>query len=482
MQAIFSAFNRHQIACATPTVQDGGCASAPTQAPVVTVTPNDTGADLSWTAVPNATAYQIHRADGEFQCGFGKVLVGETAGTFFQDSGLQNGREYSYIVTPLGGGATCMGPASSCATVVPAAGLSADPASVEICAGASAVYTITVTPPFAPPVDMSVTGNPAGTTANFSLDPVNGPLPQDTVLTIGNTGGVSAGDHVMTVNGDDGVTSFDLNLLLRAFTTAPGAATLVAPANGATDVPADVALTWSAAAGATGYLVEVDDDANFSSPEFSDSVTGTSVNAAGLTANTLYHWRVTADNACGDTVSTVFTFTTSLEYCATPNLSIPDNGAAVTTSIVVPAGGSNILDLDLYIRGNHTWVGDVIFGLSKDGGPNQLHFDRPGVPTSTFGCSSNGPDMTLDDESATPVETACPATDFVGTFSPNVPLSFFDGGSISGTWTLSADDNAGGDSGSLLEWCLIPVVEVDPMPFLDGFETGDTSMWSATQN
>jgi len=191
---------------------------------------------------------------------------------------------------------------------------------------------------------------------------------------------------------------------------------------------------------------------------------------------------VTAQNACGDTVSTVFTFTTALEYCATPNLPIPDNGAAVTTSIVVPAGGGNVSDLDLYIRGNHTWVGDVIFGLSRNGGANQLHFDRPGVPGSTFGCSSNGPDITLDDESGVPVESACPTNDFVGTFSPNVPLSFFDGQSISGTWTLSADDNAGGDSGSLLEWCLVPVVEVDPMPFLDGFESGDTSMWSATQN
>jgi hypothetical protein len=294
---------------------------------------------------------------------------------------------------------------------------------------------------------------------------------------------VPANTYTITVNGTaTGSGGHSATSDLVVLTAAPGTATLTSPANGATGVPTAPTLTWSAAAGATGYLVEVDDDANFSSPEFSATVAGTSTGATGLAANVLYHWRVTADNACGTTPSTVFTFTTALEYCATPNLSIPDNGAAVTTSIVVPAGGGNITDLDLYIRGNHTWVGDVVFGLSKDGSANQLHFDQPGVPASTFGCSSNGPDMTLDDESATPVETACPATDFVGTFSPNAALSFFDGQSISGTWTLSADDNAGGDSGSVLEWCLLPALEVDPMPFLDGFETGDTSMWSATQN
>ncbi|MCI0345964.1 MAG: hypothetical protein L0221_11060, partial [Chloroflexi bacterium] len=187
MQALFSAFDRHQIACATPTVQDSGCAGGPTTAPVVTISPNDTGADLSWTAVPGATRYKIFRTDGEFQCDFGKVIAGETASTFFSDSGLQNGREYSYVVAGFTASDACMGPASACASVVPLAGLSAADSTIEICAGTDAVYTITVSAPFAPPVDMSIAGNPAPTTANFVPDPVAGPLPEDTVLTIGST-------------------------------------------------------------------------------------------------------------------------------------------------------------------------------------------------------------------------------------------------------------------------------------------------------
>jgi subtilisin family serine protease len=360
--------------------------------------------------------------------------------------------------------------------------LAADPISQGVCVGDDATFTVTVGTlgSFVNNVTLGVTGNPAGTSATFDVNPVV--PPGISLLTVGNTGAVAVGTYPLSIDGTAVASPGHSTPVELTFLAAgPGAATLVAPANGATGVSTAPTLSWSAAAGASGYLVEVDDDANFSSPEFSATVAGTSTDATGLAANVLYHWRVTAENACGTAPSTVFTFSTTLEYCATPNLAIPDNGAAVTSTIVVPAGGTNLTDLDLYIRGNHSWVGDVIFGLSKDGGANQLHFDRPGVPTSTFGCSSNGPDITLDDESATPLETACPATDFVGTFSPNVPLSFFDGQSISGTWTLSADDNAGGDSGSLLEWCLVPTVEVDPMPFLADFEAGDLSEWSATQ-
>ncbi len=119
MQALFSAFDRHQIACATPTVQDGGCAARPATAPVVAATPGDTAAELSWAAVPDAARYKIYRTDGEFQCNFGKAIVGETTGTSFSDSGLQNGREYSYVVAGFNASDSCMGPVSACAGVTP---------------------------------------------------------------------------------------------------------------------------------------------------------------------------------------------------------------------------------------------------------------------------------------------------------------------------------------------------------------------------
>jgi hypothetical protein len=122
MQAIFNAFDRHDVACNTPTVANSGCAGGPTAAPTVTATAIDGGVNLSWGAVPNASRYYIYRTEGTAACAFGKVKVGETTGTTFSDQELLNGRAYSYIVLPVGSNLSCFGRASTCVTATPVAG------------------------------------------------------------------------------------------------------------------------------------------------------------------------------------------------------------------------------------------------------------------------------------------------------------------------------------------------------------------------
>jgi hypothetical protein len=126
MTAIYEAFNDQEIACATPTVQDSGCAGGPTTAPVVSATALDRGASLSWGAVAGATSYEIFRTDGVFACDFGKTRVGETTGTSYVEFGLQNGRDYSYVVIAKGTAGSCFGPASSCTAVTPVGGANFD--------------------------------------------------------------------------------------------------------------------------------------------------------------------------------------------------------------------------------------------------------------------------------------------------------------------------------------------------------------------
>jgi hypothetical protein len=121
MAAIFSAFNRHGIACGTPAVVDAGCTGTPATAPVVVAEARNRGARLTWSAVAGATSYRIFRTDGVFACDFGKTLMGETDGLEYVDSDLQNGRDYSYIVIPMGAGASCFGEPSSCTGVTPLA-------------------------------------------------------------------------------------------------------------------------------------------------------------------------------------------------------------------------------------------------------------------------------------------------------------------------------------------------------------------------
>lgn len=126
MTAIYNAFNDQEIACQTPVVQDAGCSGSPTAAPVVTATANDKSVSLSWQNVANASSYEVFRTDSVFGCDFGKTRIAETTGSDYLDSGLQNGRDYSYIVIPKGSSDACFGPASDCATTAPVAGPNLD--------------------------------------------------------------------------------------------------------------------------------------------------------------------------------------------------------------------------------------------------------------------------------------------------------------------------------------------------------------------
>jgi subtilisin-like proprotein convertase family protein len=174
------------------------------------------------------------------------------------------------------------------------------------------------------------------------------------------------------------------------------------------------------------------------------------------------------------------------DYCATPALAIPDNLPAGVTNTISIADTGDILDLDVQINATHSWVGDLIFTLQHvDSGTSVTFYDRPGVPASTFGCSGDDiPGVFGDDEGADgSFEDNClnatPAFPADGHFTGNNPLSALDGLSLAGDWTLTVSDNAGGDTGTLNEWCL--VIESDPTPPTEPDIAVDPTDLSSTQ-
>jgi hypothetical protein len=90
--------------------------------------------------------------------------------------------------------------------------------------------------------------------------------------------------------------------------TPPPPPTLVSPAN-VSATPRRPWLKWSATDGVK-YQIEVDNNVDFSSPEFSATTTKTSLQAKNLLART-YYWRVRTSDAAGNwsNWSVVFTFT-----------------------------------------------------------------------------------------------------------------------------------------------------------------------------
>ena len=176
--------------------------------------------------------------------------------------------------------------------------LTLDPPAVEVCAPATAEYTIEV---------LSVSGGadsvalnalgPPGITLDLA-DAVVTP-PEKTTLTvtvpIGMSGtkefsviGTSAGEQVEVVG---------QLVVVSPFSTVPD---LLDPPDGATGQPTIPTLTW-AMDGASGFRVEVASDPLFSDVLFSASTSEQSIVAdADLSYGEEYYWRVRPSSACGD--------------------------------------------------------------------------------------------------------------------------------------------------------------------------------------
>ena len=190
--------------------------------------------------------------------------------------------------------------------------ITADPDAQSVCAPADAVYTIEVqeVQSFTEPVTLSTSGEPAGTTVDFS---VNSQVPPFTsVMTVSGTGAASPGDYFIEVIGTAtaGVQSTTVDLNLADDT--PGIATLTSPANGALNVALSPTFTWDAASQAAEYQIEIATDSGFATIVESGTVYDTMYTASSILASLTEHfWRVRASNACGaGDYSATFSFTT----------------------------------------------------------------------------------------------------------------------------------------------------------------------------
>ncbi len=347
-----------------------------------------------------------------------------------------------------------------------------------VCAPVDATYNIDIgNNGSVEPVTLSVAPVPAGASSAFSVNPVT-PV-GSSVLTISGTASAAPGSYMMSVSGTNSTGTIGIDLTLDISNAVPGAATLTAPVDNEVGTPTAPNFMWNAATQGLTYLLEVADDAAFSNIVFSVTVAGTShASMTNLDPDTEYFWRVTASNDCGTGgTSTVFSFTTANELCFAASLSVPDNVPAGVTDTQVILTGGELTDINVRLDMTHTFLGDLRFTLTHmDTGTSVVIFDRPG------GCSGNDMTAELDDEATDPL--ACtngntPAID--GFFVPANPLSAFDGEDLSGTWVINVSDNAGIDTGTLNEWCLISgIVPTIPPMFTDGFESGDTSAWSAS--
>ncbi|HET9767849.1 MAG TPA: IPTL-CTERM sorting domain-containing protein, partial [Thermoanaerobaculia bacterium] len=177
----------------------------------------------------------------------------------------------------------------------------------------------------------------------------------------------------------------------------------------------------------------------------------------------------------------------------TPVVPIPDSpGPAAIATLPVAAVPGNILDLDLRIDGtvctttsgattvgiDHTFVSDLTVTLRSPATTTVLAINR------TDGSGHNFCQTLLDDESVGPSiqSVATGAAPFTGTFTPNLPLSGFDGESANGAWQLEVQDLAGLDIGNIRAWSLIVTPAVCNAPALAASVTATKTITGGDQN
>ncbi len=235
MTAIFNAFNRHGIACATPAPSNGGCSAGPTAAPsTLTATPGNLQVGLSWSSVSGASRYWVFRTEGHAGCNFGKTRIAEVTGTAFTDTQVANGRPYFYNVMPAGASSACFGRASTCVSATPDLPTSPDftlactPTSLNIQQGGSGASTCTVTSQngFASAVSLSCAGLPSGAACSFSPNPVTPPAggSVNSTATVSVAGTTQTGAFPFQVQGVSGSLTRTASMNLNVTGTGGGGA------------------------------------------------------------------------------------------------------------------------------------------------------------------------------------------------------------------------------------------------------------------
>tara|TARA_R110002072_G_scaffold302779_1_gene488640 strand:- start:8088 stop:12485 length:4398 start_codon:yes stop_codon:yes gene_type:complete len=338
------------------------------------------------------------------------------------------------------------------------------PSVVSICQPNDATYNIAIGQigGYTDPVNLSVTGVPAGATATFTPSAVN-PV-GSSVLVISNTGAATQGVYTLTITGNStsGIKTNTVTLSLAGGTPSP--VSQVSPTNGAIGVSTPTNFTWTTApeVGVT-YEIDIASDAGFAA--LIDQATGLATatyTSTVLGPNTTYYWRVRSVTGCGTSAwSSTFNFSTdgcfSTDATDVP-ITISASGTPTITSTINIAGAGIITDVNvLNLIGTHTWINDMIVTLTSPAGTVVSLWSQVCNNEDNF-------DLNFDDAAAAGA-LPCPPIGG-GTYQPAGSLASLNGESITGNWILTVSDAVNQDGGELQSWtlelCTNPIVCNDP--------------------
>ncbi len=349
-----------------------------------------------------------------------------------------------------------------------------DALSQETCQGSDALFEFTYQTfaGFDAPVDLEVSGLPAGVTPVFSVESVRetGTRVQ---LGISDTAGIPPGSYAFEVAGSDGDTRISVPLALRIANPGTAPPVLSFPSDSAVDVNLQPELQWVQDPLVSAYDLELATEPSFSSPVAAIRVYSDRYQPGRLTENTVYFWRIRPVTSCGEgAFSPAFSFTTISSECRTsdaPNLpiTISSVGTPTITSTIAVADDRPVLGVRVTLDVEHSFVSDLVIRLTSPSGTTI------NLVSNSCGEGDNI-DATFDADAPPFICGEDPAIS--GLVRPLGSLRAFSGESSFGEWVLTIEDTAPADGGRLNKFSLELCVEGAFRPDADAdgvYDDGD---------
>lgn len=242
--------------------------------------------------------------------------------------------------------------------------------------------------------------------------------------------------------------TIDLNVIDANFTDP----TLVSPANGLVDAPANMLLEWEANFLATSYDIEVATDVGFTAIVETATVLGNAYAPVSLENQTQYFWRVKPKNSCGEGVfGSAFNFTTIEFSCINIDgeglpLNISTTLVQTLTTELTIFDDLAISDINVNMELDHTYLADLTVTLTSPAGTTVVLFNNS--------CNDFRNVSATFDDNGQAFECNVVAPAIQGIVKPLGLLSSFNGESTLGKWVLTVTDNAPADGGVLKSFSL----------------------------
>lgn len=307
-------------------------------------------------------------------------------------------------------------------------------------------------------LDYDIVDSPEGLTVTFKNE--SGLGSELNSVIINGFENLESGDYTIIISADDGINIIDATITFSLFDEIPNIPRLKEPIDNSDDILFETTLKISRSS-ATQNVFQVSTDPNFSNIIFDEITQFVLIDVSNLSPGTLYYWRASSINVCGETEwSEVFSFKTASSFCtfltsSNEALTIDEDIETTVNSEISINYPIRLQDVNVQnVKGTHTYIEDLAFKLT---------FNQNEVLLATELCGNfDDFNFGFDDESEN-FQIDCPPIE--GKLYTSVEsLEIFNGMLAGGIWTLSIDDMVRNDGGLFEEWTVKVCFDESDLP------------------